>query len=161
MPKADYAIETANGVEVEPVTTMGDRYTYTVRLTAMGEQKVTIRYGNGEWTHLLFNGIAEIEALMKARSKFIVENQRVEDPDDLCHYSFRIWNNEDERLIVEEEAPCGSIDMGVAMTGALHHRYSSLERTSIIPMRRRSTPSMNLLRSFSTGSYRTKTTIRS
>ena len=91
---------------------MGDRYTYTVRLTSMGEQKVTIRYGDGEWTHLVFNGIAEIETLMKARAKFIVENQRVEDPDDLCHYSFRIWNNEDERLIVEEEAPCGSIDMG-------------------------------------------------
>ena len=46
------AIETANGIAVESVATMGDRYTYTVRLTAMGEQKVTIRYGNGEWTHL-------------------------------------------------------------------------------------------------------------
>ena len=106
------AIETADGIEVEPVATMGDRHTYTVRLTSMGEQKVTVRYGNGEWTHLLFNGIAEIETLMKARAKFIVENQRVEDPDDLCHYSFRIWNNDADRLIVEEEAPCGSIDMG-------------------------------------------------
>ena len=105
-------IETADGIAVEPVAAMGDRHTYTVRLTAMGEQKVTIHYGDGEWTHLLFKGIAEIETLMKARAKFIVENQRVEDPDDLCHYSFRIWNNEDERLIVEEEAPCGSIDMG-------------------------------------------------
>ena len=106
------AIKTADGIEVEPLATMGDRYTYTVRLTAMGEQKVTIHYGNGEWTHLVFKGIAKIETLMKARAKFIVENQRVEDPDDLCHYSFRIWNNEEERLIVEEEAPCGSIDMG-------------------------------------------------
>ncbi len=106
------AIEVAEGIEVQPVAVMGDRYTYIVRLTAMGEQKVTIRYGDGEWTHLVFNGIAAIETLMKARAKFIVENQRVEDPDDLCHYSFRIWNNEDERLIVEEEAPCGSIDMG-------------------------------------------------
>ncbi len=106
------AIETADGIDVDPVTTMGDRRTYTVRLTSMGEQKVTIRYGAGEWTSLLFNGIAEIETLMKARAKFIVENQRVKDPDDLCHYSFRIWNNDAERLIVEEEAPCGSIDMG-------------------------------------------------
>ena len=106
------AIETADGIEVEPVATMGDRHTYTVRLTSMGEQKVTVRYGNGEWTNLLFNGIAEIETLMKARAKFIVENQRVKDPNDRCHYSFRIWNNEAERLIVEEEAPCGSIDMG-------------------------------------------------
>ena len=106
------AIETADGIDVEPVAAVGDRHTYTVCLTAMGEQKVTIRYGDSEWTHLLFKGIAEIEGLMKARAKFIVENQRVEDPDDLCHYSFRIWNNEDERLIVEAEAPCGSIDMG-------------------------------------------------
>ena len=106
------AIETADGIEVKPVATMGDRHTYTIYLTSMGEQKITIRYGDGEWTNLLFNGIAEIETLMKARAKFIVENQRVEDPDDLCHYSFRIWNNEAERLIVEEEAPCGSIDMG-------------------------------------------------
>lgn len=106
------AIETADGIAVEPVATMGDRHTYTVRLTSMGEQKITIRYGDGEWTNLLFNGIAEIETLMKARAKFIVENQRVMDPDDLCHYSFRIWNNDAERLIVEEEAPCGSIDMG-------------------------------------------------
>ena len=106
------AIETAQGIEVKPVTAMGDRHTYTVHLTSMGEQKVTIRYGDGEWTNLLFNGIADIETLLKARARFIVENQRVLDPDDLCHYSFRIWNNEDERLIVEEEAPCGSIDMG-------------------------------------------------
>ena len=106
------AIETAQGIEVKPVATMGDRHTYTVHLTSKGEQKVAIRYGAGEWTNLLFNGIAEIETLMKARARFIVKNQRVLDPDDLCHYSFRIWNNEDERLIVEEEAPCGSIDMG-------------------------------------------------
>ena len=106
------AIETADGIDVEPVTTVGDRYTYTVRLTSTGEQKVRIRYGDDEWTHVLFNGIAEIETLMKARAKFIVEHQRVEDPDDLCHYSFRIWNNDAERLAVEEEAPCGSIDMG-------------------------------------------------
>ena len=70
------AIETAAGIDIEPVAAMGDRHTYTVCLTAMGEQKVTIRYGDGEWTHLLFNGIAEIESLMKARAKFIVENQR-------------------------------------------------------------------------------------
>ena len=50
------AIETADGIDIEPVAGMGDRYTYTVRLTAMGEQKVTIRYGDGEWTHLVFNG---------------------------------------------------------------------------------------------------------
>ena len=106
------AIETADGIEVEPVTTMGDRHTYTVRLTSTGEQKIKIRYGDGAWTHLLFNGIAEIETLMKARAKFIVAHQRVKDPDDLCHYSFRIWNNDAERLAVEEEAPCGSIDMG-------------------------------------------------
>ncbi len=106
------AIETTDGIAVKPVAAMRGRRTYTVCLTATGEQKVTIRYGDGEWTHLLFNGIAEIETLMKGRAKFIVENQRVEDPDDLCHYSFRIWNNEEERLIVEEEAPCGSIDMG-------------------------------------------------
>ena len=106
------AIETAEGIDVEPVATVGDRYTYTVRLTSTGEQKVKIRYGDGAWTHLLFNGIAEIETLMKARAKFIVAHQRVKDPDDLCHYSFRIWNNDAERLAVEEEAPCGSIDMG-------------------------------------------------
>ena len=106
------AIETGDGIEIEPVATLGNRRTYTVHLTSIGEQKVEIRYGNGEWTHLLFRGIAEIETLMKARAKFIVENQRVEDPDDLCHYSFRIWNNDADRLIVEEEAPCGSIDMG-------------------------------------------------
>ena len=106
------AIETTDGIDVEPVATMGDRHTYTVCLTAMGEQKVSIHYGDGEWTNLVFNGIAAIETLIKARAKFIVENQRVEDPDDLCHYSFRIWNNEAERLIVEDEAPCGSIDMG-------------------------------------------------
>ena len=106
------AIETADGINVEPVATVGDRHTYTIRLSSTGEQKVRIRYGDGEWTHLLFNGIAEIETLMKARAKFIVKHQRVEDPDDLCHYSFRIWNNDAERLAVEEEAPCGSIDMG-------------------------------------------------
>ena len=106
------AIETADGIDVEPVATVGDRHTYTVHLSSTGEQKVRIRYGDGEWTHLLFNGIAEIETLMKARAKFIVKHQRVEDPDDLCHYSFRIWNNDAERLAVEEEAPCGSIDMG-------------------------------------------------
>ena len=106
------SIETAEGIKLVPAPTLKERHTYTVRLTSMGEQKMTIRYGDNEWTNLIFKGIAAIETLMKARAKFIVENQRVEDPDDLCHYSFRIWNNDAERLIVEAEAPCGSIDMG-------------------------------------------------
>ena len=106
------SIETADGIEVESTAHLGDRHTYTVRLTETGEQKVTVHYGGGDWTNLLFNGIPRIENLMKARAKFIVENQRVEDPDDVCHYSFRSWNNDTDALVTEEEAPCGIIDMG-------------------------------------------------
>ena len=105
-------LKTSNGIEVESTVTIGDKHHYKVKLTSTGDKKITVHYGNGKWTNLVFMGIENIESLIKARSKFIVENQRVEDPDDLCYYSFRIWNNEEDRLITEEEAPCGSIDMG-------------------------------------------------
>lgn len=105
-------IETSEGIEVIPTETLGNRHNYTVQLTSMGEQKVTVHYGDSKWTNLIFNGIDNIESLIRARAKFIVEKQRVEDPNDLCHLSFRIWNNDAERLITEAEAPCGSIDMG-------------------------------------------------
>ncbi len=105
-------IEPSAGMQVEAAGAHRDRHRYRVRLSATGQQRLTVRYGQGEWMNLWFNGIEPIETLIKARARFIVDHQRVLDPEDICQYSFRIWNNHAERLATEEEAPCGIVDMG-------------------------------------------------
>jgi len=117
------AIATDSGVEVAPAEPapsyrghLGDRHAYTVRLLSTGEQKVSVEYGDGEWTNLLFYGTESLETLIKARARFIAEKQQVKAPDDICQYSFRSWNNKRDALIVMEDTggplQGGNIEMG-------------------------------------------------
>lgn len=110
------SIETDDGIEVTPIEHLGDRYTYTVRLLSTGEQRVHVVYGDEEWTNLLFYGIEPLETLIKARARFIADKQQVTDPDDICQYSFRAWNNKKGALHTMEDSggplQGGNIEMG-------------------------------------------------
>ena len=102
---------------VEPVAVLGDRYLYTVTLPGEGEHKIRIEYGNGEWTHMLFYGIAPIETLIKARAAHSSSHQQILDPEDIRQYGFTYWNNAEDRLVVRNEIPdcsngCGN-DQGL------------------------------------------------
>ena len=110
--KPIHSIEAADGIALSPAGSMGDRHHYDVSLNSPGEQKVTVRYGAGEWTNLLFYGLAPLESLIKARARFIAEKQQVLDSDDVCRYGFRTWNNDEDEMITPDNSPCGIIDLG-------------------------------------------------
>ena len=110
--KPIHQLETSDGIEVKVLESQGDRRTYTVRLTSTGEQKVSVKYGDGEWTNLVFYGIEPLETLIKARASFIAENQQVKDPNDVCRYGFQQWDNDADKLLDGNNAPCGIIDLG-------------------------------------------------
>ncbi len=115
-PQEIEAVEGGPGIAITPSGRLGHRYAYTVRLLAAGQQKVTVRYGEGKWANLLFYGTEPLEKLIKARAAFIAAKQQVKDPEDLCHFSFRVWNNKKDRLLVMEDTggplEGGNIEMG-------------------------------------------------
>ena len=110
--KPIHSVDAGEGIDVSAAGILGDRYAYDVKINETGEQKVTVKYGNGEWTNILFYGIESIEKLVKARARFIAEKQQVLDPEDPCYYGFRTWDNEADTLITPDTSPCGIIDLG-------------------------------------------------
>ncbi len=111
--KRIHHIETDRGIAVEPTGSWGGHHTCRVRVSAEGELKVRIAYGDDEWTTLLFYGTPPLEQLMAARAAFIARNQQIRDPEDPCCYGFRSWDNDLEKMVDSEMSPgLGCIDIG-------------------------------------------------
>lgn len=47
-----------------------------------GQKKVKLHYGEGRWTNIFFYCVDDIEQLLKARGRFIVEREFYENPED-------------------------------------------------------------------------------
>jgi hypothetical protein len=50
-----------------------------------GQKSLKLHYGGGRWTNLHFYCIEDIEGLLKARGRFIVEREFYENPEDPYH----------------------------------------------------------------------------
>ena len=111
--KPIHAIETDEGLTVEPIGRYGGHHLYALRVGTEGELKMRIAYGDDEWTTLLFYGTPPLEELITARAEFITKHQQVLDPDDPCAFSFRSWDNDLGKL-VDADMPDGlnSIEIG-------------------------------------------------
>lgn len=57
----------------------------TFSFRGRGQKQVKLHYGDGRWTNLFFYCIEEIEPLLKARGKFIIEREFYENPEDPFH----------------------------------------------------------------------------
>lgn len=80
----------SDNVEIVSTERTGRKTLLTCRFEHRGQKTVEVRYGDGRWTTLHFYCVPAIRSLLKARSRFIVERQFYENPDDPSdrHHTF-------------------------------------------------------------------------
>ncbi|MBP1598633.1 MAG: hypothetical protein H6Q05_4010 [Acidobacteria bacterium] len=61
---------------------VGDRTLLTFTFRGRGQKSVKLTYDGGKWTNLHFYCVEDLESLIKARSRFIVERQFYDNPED-------------------------------------------------------------------------------
>ena len=64
---------------------------YTLSLTVLGQNNVTINYGNNEKTVLQFYGLEANAAAIQRHATFMVQNQQVNDPTKYYNKIFDDW----------------------------------------------------------------------
>ncbi|HET7841110.1 MAG TPA: DUF5695 domain-containing protein, partial [Terriglobia bacterium] len=62
-----------------------DKTLLTFTFKGRGQKQVKLHYGGGRWANLFFYCIEDLEPLLKARGKFIVEREFYENSDDPFH----------------------------------------------------------------------------
>lgn len=75
----------SDGITIAKQQRAGDKTLLTLSFMGRGQKSLKLHYGDGRWTNLHFDCIPDIEQLLKARGKFIVERQFYKDPDDPYH----------------------------------------------------------------------------
>jgi Family of unknown function (DUF5695) len=62
-----------------------DKTILTLSFKGRGQKSLRLSYGEGRWTNLHFYCIADIEGLLNARGKFVIDRQFYRNPDDPYH----------------------------------------------------------------------------
>ncbi|MFO7575466.1 MAG: DUF5695 domain-containing protein [Bacteroidales bacterium] len=73
-----------------------DHHIYEIEFKKLGENLITVNYGDGESTQLEFFSTEPVETLIKKRSAFLVNSQQHRDPTKWYNglYSVYDWKNE-------------------------------------------------------------------
>lgn len=85
------------------ITPMGqkenNRYLYKFSFSRLGENLITVNYGNGKVCYLDFFVTEPLETLIKKRSRFIVEKQQHRDPSKWYDGLYSLWDMEKAELL--------------------------------------------------------------
>ncbi|MEX1182770.1 MAG: DUF5695 domain-containing protein [Gemmatimonadota bacterium] len=87
--EAEHPVET----QIRPLGARGDAQIYEVRFSRLGENRLTVRYGDGRHMHLEFFSTEPVETMIAKRAAFIASHQI---RDDSLWYDGLLaeWNNE-------------------------------------------------------------------
>lgn len=77
----------------------GNYYLYNIKLNTLGENTITVKYGNGKVGYFDFFVTEPTEILIKKRSKFITEKQQIKDPSKWYDGLYSLWNVEKDRCL--------------------------------------------------------------
>jgi hypothetical protein len=72
---------------------------YEIDFRRLGENKLTVRYGDGRHLILEFFVTQSIETLLRKRGRFLVERQQIRDTTTWYHGLLSDWNMQDEVLL--------------------------------------------------------------
>ncbi len=72
----------SDNITVRDKRRVGDRTLVTLAFRGRGQKSLKLTYDGGKWTNLHFYCIEDLERLIKARSRFIVQRQFYENPQD-------------------------------------------------------------------------------
>ena len=76
---------------------------YRVRFRRLGENEITVEYGEGESTRLEYFVTEPLASLIKKRAAFLVAHQQVKDPSKWYDGLFSLWDMRAERLRTPED----------------------------------------------------------
>ncbi|MEM1863782.1 MAG: DUF5695 domain-containing protein [Desulfurococcaceae archaeon] len=85
--------------QIELIKREGDQYVYKLKFNTIGEHVLRIKYGDKEWVNYPFYAIENIESLFRKRAKFIIQYQRITDPNDIRQYAFLMWDSENKTVL--------------------------------------------------------------
>lgn len=83
-----------------------DRHHYRLRFARLGENCLTVCYGNGRRHYLEFFVTEALETLLKKRAAFITRNQQIRDPSHWYDGLFSLWDMR-ERVLRHPDDPGG------------------------------------------------------
>jgi hypothetical protein len=75
----------SDNISVKEKKRVDDKTLLTLSFKGRGQKSLKLHYGGGRWTNLHFYCIEDIEQLLKARGRFIVEREFYENPEDPYH----------------------------------------------------------------------------
>jgi hypothetical protein len=79
----DLNVETlSDNIAVLDKKRIGDKTLLTFSFRGRGQKTIKLAYDSGKWTNLHFYCVEDLESLIKARSRFIVERQFYDNPQD-------------------------------------------------------------------------------
>jgi hypothetical protein len=75
----------SDNISIKEKKRVNDKTLLTLSFKGRGQKSLKLHYGGGRWTNLHFYCIEDIEQLLKARGRFIVEREFYENPEDPYH----------------------------------------------------------------------------
>lgn len=75
----------SDNISVKDKKRVDDKTLLTLSFKGRGQKSLKLHYDGGRWTNLHFYCIEDIEQLLKARGRFIVEREFYENPEDPYH----------------------------------------------------------------------------
>lgn len=79
--------------------TEDDKYIYKFRFSRLGENLITVNYGNGRICYLDFFVTEPLETLIKKRARFIVDKQQHRDSTKWYNGLYSLWDMEKVELL--------------------------------------------------------------
>jgi hypothetical protein len=93
-PRISIAAEFPSSTRIEPVA--GKPGIYSVHFSRLGENMLTVKYGNGEWTSLEFFVTEPLETVIRKRAAFLVSHQQLSDRSKWYYGAFSDWDQKNE-----------------------------------------------------------------
>jgi hypothetical protein len=69
---------------------------YRVQFSHLGENLLTVKYGDGEWTSLEFFVTEPLETVIGKRAAFLVSHQQLDDPAKWYYGAYSDWDQKNE-----------------------------------------------------------------
>ena len=98
-PIAELAAEYPSETEIEYLGERGqDTHIYRLRFSRLGENLITVRYGDEQTHYLEFFTTEPLETLIKKRAAFIATKQQIRDPEKWYDGLFSLWDMQEHVL---------------------------------------------------------------
>jgi len=94
---------------IEPLTSRTiDTSIYRIRFRRLGENELTVSYGDGQKTMLEYDAVEPLETLIQKRATFLVSHQQVKDPSKWYDGLFSLWDMRSQVLRTPDDT--GGLD---------------------------------------------------